>query len=365
MSTPGSNWGAADEQPKPAIDDESWAGKGNTTEPNYDGWGTLAEHPNQVASKRGWKAVFSRKSSYNVKNEAYCMTCKKPFSSTTQLGKHACEAEDGNIMSIADENTMPTGNSSDKIHSDKPNDKEDGETTANGWGDAENNVKTAGDHSRRGIWSAAEDNASHQDKVPDEKGVDDGQCGDDEYEEHSDQDMHLAPTPAWKNRPKRNVHTSPYKERFEALVDQGWLTPSEIELLYTCEGRDLITHLRHFELVAPIRNTENLHPEGLETQIVACEYPYKAVHVLLLQWEEDDLGVFHVMYKLMAVFKTLLGFESVEFFSIPSKRSYEALETRLQGFKQKYSFEKNLLIVYYAGHGYLDARNRMHWAAQR
>jgi hypothetical protein len=46
-------------------------------------------------------------------------------------------------------------------------------------------------------------------------------------------------------------------------------------------------------------------------------------------------------------------------------QSYEALERKLQEFKQEHSMEQNLLIVYYNGHGLIDAQNRMHWAAKR
>jgi hypothetical protein len=40
----------------------------------------------------------------------------------------------------------------------------------------------------------------------------------------------------------------------------------------------------------------------------------------------------------------------------------QALEARLQEFKQQNSSEQNLLIIYYSGHGFLDLQNRMHRA---
>ncbi|KAE9378652.1 hypothetical protein N431DRAFT_459986 [Stipitochalara longipes BDJ] len=93
-------------------------------------------------------------------------------------------------------------------------------------------------------------------------------------------------------------------------------------------------------------------------------YPYSAVHVLLLQWQEDDLGVDTVVNDLFGVFKGWYAYQSVDTFKIPPQRSFNALEVRLQVFKQQYSCEENLLIVYYASHGYLDRQNRMHWAAR-
>ena len=367
MSPSSGTWEAREEQPKPAIDDEGWASGDTTAEPNYDGWGTLEKQPDPIASKRSWKAVFSRKSSRNIMNDIHCTKCKKSFSSTIQIDKHACEgaAENGHIMSKGDENTTPLVNYSDSIYSDKRHDSEEGATTGNCWEDVGDNVNTEKDHNKQGRWSAPGDNASYQDTIPEKQDVRNGKYKDYASEEASDQDVHPPPAPAWKDKPKRNVRTSPYKERYEALLAQGWLTHNEVALLITCEGRDLITHLRHFELVASMRSSDGACQETPETpQDASPEYPYSAVHVLLLHWEESDLAADGIVEELMSVCMEWFGFESAESFHIPSERSYEALETRIQDFKRQYSSEKNLLIVYYAGHGFLDAQNRMHWAAK-
>ena len=143
------------------------------------------------------------------------------------------------------------------------------------------------------------------------------------------------------------------RERVDRLVRGGKLNPEEILLLKGAKGENLHVHLQHFELWDSSRASK-AHPA----------YPYTAVNVLLLDWEEDDLGVASIIPELFDVFHNAFGFDAA-CYSIPSERSYQALESQLQQFKQRFSSEGRLLIVYYNGHGYLDLQNRLHLAAKR
>jgi len=95
------------------------------------------------------------------------------------------------------------------------------------------------------------------------------------------------------------------------------------------------------------------------------DYPYCSVHALLIRWEDGDLDFDWAINGLREVFQDQFGFHSVSSFKIPSNRPYEALESKLQYFKEAHSSKSRLLIVYYVGHGYLDLLNRMHWSATR
>jgi hypothetical protein len=216
------------------------------------------------------------------------------------------------------------------------------------------------DHNKWGEWGTAK-KGSHLDSSDN---VQEGTYGDheSEYEEPSEQDHEL---------PSRSVQPAPFgypntlqnpalKSSYDLLVQDGMLISEEIQLLEASGGTTLRALLKYFETIASKR--------ALDAEAVRLSapkgYPYRVVHVLLLEWEEDDLGMNQAVSELRSVFEGTFGFESVKSFKIPSRRSYNALEARLQEFKQQNSSEQNLLIVYYSGHGFLDLQNRMHWAAK-
>jgi hypothetical protein len=79
------------------------------------------------------------------------------------------------------------------------------------------------------------------------------------------------------------------------------------------------------------------------------EIRYSCVLVLLLYWEDDDLGVHTEIDSLQKVFQEMYHF-SVEKFKIPS------LKPVIEGHKRIMQFLENdtkdtLRIVYYGGHG--------------
>lgn len=86
-----------------------------------------------------------------------------------------------------------------------------------------------------------------------------------------------------------------------------------------------------------------------EAFIRRSEFPYSAVHVLLLCWEEDDLGVRKEVRDLEATFKELYTYDT-EIWSIGSEKPDRELKKKVIGFVQQWEGVDRLLIVYYAGH---------------
>ena len=80
---------------------------------------------------------------------------------------------------------------------------------------------------------------------------------------------------------------------------------------------------------------------------------YDEVHVLFLSWEDDLLGVSKEIDELRDVFRHTYHYDTDEW-HIPSSRSHNSLVKRTTEFLEAYEDRKNLLIVYYAGHGYLN-----------
>ena len=76
---------------------------------------------------------------------------------------------------------------------------------------------------------------------------------------------------------------------------------------------------------------------------------YSKVSVLLIQWEEDDLGVSTELDKLYKVFKVEYGYDCEDIFEIPESGSQVALTIRLQRLIDNASYD-HLLIIYYGGH---------------
>ena len=79
---------------------------------------------------------------------------------------------------------------------------------------------------------------------------------------------------------------------------------------------------------------------------------YEKVHVLLLSWDNDNLGVEYEIRRLQYVFTHLYRFD-VEEFKIPRKTPGKATVARVSNFLES-DAAGSLLIVYYAGHARLS-----------
>ena len=125
------------------------------------------------------------------------------------------------------------------------------------------------------------------------------------------------------------------------------------------------THPRGFDK----RHAEKLktfvdHLNGsLTRSFPAKECPYPGVHVILVRWVEDDLGVQSELAKLRRTFESQFNFQVEEWY-IPSPDPYEFLEDKIFHLKKAHQNESELLIVYYGGHAGKDLRRgRSIWYA--
>ena len=87
---------------------------------------------------------------------------------------------------------------------------------------------------------------------------------------------------------------------------------------------------------------------------------YKEVHVLLLSWEDDNLGVINEVIELEAVFRDRYHYQT-EVWAIPSERSHNTLAGKIVQFLNDYESEDNLLITYYGGHGEMNDDRQCVW----
>ena len=75
---------------------------------------------------------------------------------------------------------------------------------------------------------------------------------------------------------------------------------------------------------------------------------YSKVQILLLRWEDDDLGVEAEVKDLQHVFTDLYGY-GVATYEIPTEKPDKALKRRVFDFLD-HDGDETLLILYYAGH---------------
>ena len=103
--------------------------------------------------------------------------------------------------------------------------------------------------------------------------------------------------------------------------------------------------------------------QALKASFPSNPNPYTSVHVLLLRWTEDDLGVQTEISALRRVFESRFHFD-VEEWQIPGVNSTRALQKKLYGFQDAHQNQTELLIVYYGGHAKADSRRgRSIWQA--
>lgn len=91
---------------------------------------------------------------------------------------------------------------------------------------------------------------------------------------------------------------------------------------------------------------------------------YDCVNVLLVYWEDDDLGCLEEINAVKSFFEDALHYD-VLILPIPSERSQAALQSDLSQFVLLYgSTVQSLLVIYYAGHGDPSPdQKRAIWAA--
>ena len=132
-----------------------------------------------------------------------------------------------------------------------------------------------------------------------------------------------------------------------------------------CEDDNIATHPRNFDHhhVERLQEfTNDLH-QALQGSSPPRTCPYTAVHVLLLRWDEDDLGVHREISRLRSVFRDQFRFE-VEEWNIPTLDPYHSLQDKIFHLQKSHQTPSDLLIVYYGGHSDPDTRRgRSIWHA--
>ena len=78
---------------------------------------------------------------------------------------------------------------------------------------------------------------------------------------------------------------------------------------------------------------------------------YDSVNVLLIYWEDDDLGCLEEINAVKSMFEGAFSY-GVHTLSIPFERSQATLQSDLSQFVLLYGSKvQSLLVMYYAGHG--------------
>ena len=90
---------------------------------------------------------------------------------------------------------------------------------------------------------------------------------------------------------------------------------------------------------------------------------YTGVDVLLLSWEDDDLGVATEIHELDDVFHHVYGYKTKQW-KIPSKQSHIALVRRILDSLDESASREKLSVVYYGGHGYMSHQRDCVWLSQ-
>lgn len=85
------------------------------------------------------------------------------------------------------------------------------------------------------------------------------------------------------------------------------------------------------------------------------------MHALLLSWEEDDLGVGEEIANLGNVLVDQYAFE-VRYWQIPVKKSTIKLTKLTVDWTEEHEGDDKLLLVYYAGHGWMDSSRQAIWS---
>ncbi|KAF7533891.1 hypothetical protein G7054_g6701 [Neopestalotiopsis clavispora] len=122
-------------------------------------------------------------------------------------------------------------------------------------------------------------------------------------------------------------------------------------------------HLKNFNHVLnAFKSTDPWHQAA--ERLSTCHpsgHKYASLHALLLSWQEDDLGVDEEVDKLGFVLLDQYEFD-VQYWKIPVKRSTFELTQRVLNWTAEYEGEDELLLVYYAGHGWMDSSRQAIWS---
>jgi hypothetical protein len=107
------------------------------------------------------------------------------------------------------------------------------------------------------------------------------------------------------------------------------------------------------EYLETLQNLEEQLNKAIGGAYAASRTSYQKVSVLMMHWENDDLGVVASQAELATVFRTVYGFE-VSRFVIPSQRTTQYAQRKtvsaLESMIEELDMPNSLFIVQYSGH---------------
>jgi len=112
-------------------------------------------------------------------------------------------------------------------------------------------------------------------------------------------------------------------------------------------------HLESSEMIDKFDHAINALSKKVTDRWPTRRLPYLQVSVLLIKWEEDDLGVDEEIDELRDLLTRFFRY-SVESWLIPKgspKTASLALVNKLHEFTEAYNNEGSLIWIYYGGHG--------------
>jgi hypothetical protein len=115
-----------------------------------------------------------------------------------------------------------------------------------------------------------------------------------------------------------------------------------------------------------VKSNAKPNDRPIRNQHSTSNYKYEEAHVLLLQWEEDNnLRRSKQIRQLKRVLVDRIHVTNCWLMVIPSIGSFGYLQQLLHDFITQYSKPKNLLMVYYGGHGGVGKNGNLRWHKDR
>jgi hypothetical protein len=137
--------------------------------------------------------------------------------------------------------------------------------------------------------------------------------------------------------------------------------PTLTPIPFVAAERDNLSRDLAFKLLEQLKPEEPITSRKRAAEPPPTSARYQDVHVLLLRWEEDPMGVQFDLNDLAKVFEISYGFNT-EIWLIPTKESFNALMIKALSVVEDFGKDGNLLIVYYSGHGLMNESRQPVWS---
>ncbi|KAM7183554.1 hypothetical protein V8F20_012578 [Naviculisporaceae sp. PSN 640] len=161
--------------------------------------------------------------------------------------------------------------------------------------------------------------------------------------------------------------TSPSSDEATSTPESGNSEPPPFDFIKlpdnyhhdaTKDIQRLDCHIRTSDMIQRFDNAIKTLSAKVSDKWATRNLPYLRVAVLLIRWEEDDLGVDEEIKELQDLLTRFFRY-AVDSWLIPKgtpKRVYIALMNKLHSFTEAHNTEDTLIWIYYGGHGRQDPR---------